>query len=106
MSLGWCETGQGRLGGSLWERRDAYIENSPLFYLDRACTPLLLACGTDDADEVRQAGEAFSALRRLGKRVELRQYQGEGHRLGTWSDAAYRDLCTRVLEWFDEHLKR
>ena len=80
--LGRCETGQFRLGGSLWEQRDAYIENSPLFYLDRVTTPLLLASGTVNPidNEPAQAGEVFSALRRLGKRVELRLLRGRGPR--------------------------
>ncbi len=33
--VGWCETGQGRIGGAPWERRDTYIENSPFLYSDR-----------------------------------------------------------------------
>ena len=74
--LGWCESGQARLGGSLWENRDAYIENSSLFYLDRVTTPLLLFSGDDDPGKFAQASETFSALRRLGQRVELRKLQG------------------------------
>jgi dipeptidyl aminopeptidase/acylaminoacyl peptidase len=102
--LGWCETGQGRLGGSLWERRAAYIENSPLFYLDRVTTPILLVSGTAHPGEPAQSAEAFSALRRLGKRVELRIYDGEAHWPAAWSAASVRDLCARGLRWFDEHL--
>ena len=103
--LGRCETGQFRLGGSLWEQRDAYIENSPLFYLDRVTTPLLLASGTVHAEEPAQAGEVFSALRRLGKRVELRLYKGEDHAPGRWSEPSHRDFAERVVQWFDTHLK-
>ena len=83
--LGWCESGQARLGGSLWESRDAYIENSSLFYLDRVTTPLLLLSGDADPGAFTQAGETFSALRRLGQRVELRNYRGEDHWSGLWS---------------------
>lgn len=103
--LGWAETGQGRMGGSLWEKRDAYIENSPLFYLDRVTTPLLIVSGTARPGEAAQAGEAFSALRRLGKKVEMRLYDGEGHWPGFWSERSVRDLCDSVLRWFDTHLK-
>ena len=102
--LGWSESGQARLGGSPWERREAYIENSPLFYLDRAETPLLLVHGCRDLGAHAQAGEAFSAARRLGQRVELRRYHEEGHWPGTWSETNLQDLCERVLAWFDEHL--
>jgi len=32
--LGVLESGQGRMGGTPWEYRDRYIENSPIFYLN------------------------------------------------------------------------
>ena len=103
--LGWCESGQARLGGSLWEKRDAYIENSSLFYLDRVTTPLLLFSGDGDTGAFTQASETYSALRRLGQRVELRNYRGEGHWPGSWSEPNLRDVLDRTLAWFDEHLK-
>ena len=103
--LGWCESGQARLGGSLWESRDAYIENSSLFYLDRVTTPLLLLSGDGDPGAFTQASETFSALRRLGQRVELRNYLGEGHWPGMWSESNLREVLARTIDWFDEHLK-
>ena len=103
--LGWCESGQARLGGSLWRARDAYIENSSLFYLDRVTTPLLLVSGDDDPGAFAQASETFSALRRLGNRVELRNYRGEGHWPARWSEPNVRDVLDLTIAWFDEHLK-
>ncbi|MCY3789991.1 MAG: prolyl oligopeptidase family serine peptidase [Gemmatimonadetes bacterium] len=102
--IGWCETGQARLGGSPWENRAAYIENSPFFYLDQVSTPLLLVCGTGDRDGSNQAEETFVALRRLGKRVELRLYKDEHHGTSAWSRDALDDLCRRVLDWFNCHV--
>ena len=102
--IGWCETGQARLGGSPWENRDAYIENSPFFYLDRVSTPLLLVCGTGDQDGSTQAEETFVALRRLGKRVELRLYKDEHHGTSAWSRDALDDLYRRVVDWFNCHV--
>ena len=101
---GWCETGQARLGGSPWENRAAYIENSPFFYLDRVSTPLLVVCGTGDQPSSNQAEETFTALRRLGKRVELRLYKDEHHATGSWSRDALADLYRRVVDWFDCHV--
>jgi dipeptidyl aminopeptidase/acylaminoacyl peptidase len=103
--LGWTETGQGSTGGSLWEWRDAYIENSPLYYLDRVDTPLLLVQGSEEGLGAGQAEAVFVALRRLGKRVALQIYEGERHSTWTWSEASYRDLCAQVLGWFDTYLK-
>ena len=102
--IGWCETGQARLGGSPWENRSAYIENSPFFYLDRVSTPLLVVCGTGDQPGSNQAEETFVALRRLGQRVELRLYKEEHHGTNSWSRDALADLYRRVVDWFDAHV--
>jgi dipeptidyl aminopeptidase/acylaminoacyl peptidase len=98
------EGGQVYLGGSPWARRESYIENSPLFYLDRVQTPVLLVAGTAHASDPYEAKQAFTALRRLGRRVELRLYVGEGHGTGYWSRANLLDLYRRVVAWFDLHL--
>ena len=45
----------------------------------------------------RLAGHAFSALRRLGKRVEFARYEGEGHWQGTWTIANQRDYLQRMI---------
>ena len=94
-----------RLGGSLWEYQDAYIENSPIFYLDRVTTPLLLIHGELEVRLTAQLGELFSGLRRLGKEVVLATYLGEDHNLGSWRYPNAIDRWNRILAWFDEHLK-
>jgi dipeptidyl aminopeptidase/acylaminoacyl peptidase len=43
------EAGQSRIGGSLWEAPMRYIENSPLFWLDKVTTPLFIM--SNDADD-------------------------------------------------------
>lgn len=101
----WCEGDQGRMNGTLWEQRQAYIENSPLFYMDRVQTPLLLISGSEDEANAAQAQEVFNALRRLGQRVELRLYTDEGHGVTGWAESNIRDVCERVRAWFDEFLK-
>ena len=82
----WVEKGPGKIGGSLWEFRDRYIENSPIFFLDKVETPLLLVVGAlDGVPALPQAGEIFSGLRRLGKKAVLARYEGEGHsQVTTW----------------------
>lgn len=102
--LGWAETGQGRMSGTPWEKRDSYIENSPIFYLDRVQTPVLLVCGSRDSNPPAESEAVFVGLRRLGRKAELRIYKDEDHWSGRWSERSYRDLCERVLAWFDEHL--
>jgi dipeptidyl aminopeptidase/acylaminoacyl peptidase len=101
--IGWSETGQGGMIDTPWQVRDRYIENSPLFYLDRVETPLLIVQGTLDLI-TPQSDEVFVALRRLGKEVVYAKYAGEDHWEGTWSAANAADYWSRVIGWFDTHL--
>jgi dipeptidyl aminopeptidase/acylaminoacyl peptidase len=104
-TIGWSEKGQGKMLGPPWEHRDRYIENSPIFYLDRIQTPLLLVHGEwDQAVSPRQSEEVFVGLRRLGKQVVYVRYAGEDHWPGTWSSANIIDYWNRVIQWFDDHL--
>jgi dipeptidyl aminopeptidase/acylaminoacyl peptidase len=100
------EHGQDRLGGTPWEFRERYIENSPIFYLDRVETPLLILHGAEDTEVAPFLGDqVFVGLRRLGKEVEYAKYKGEGHSFIQWSYANQVDLCDRMIGWFDKYLK-
>lgn len=99
------ETEGNRTGGTLWDRREAFIENSPVFYLDKVQTPLLLTHGTADSISSAAAEETFVALRRLGKKVVYAKYEGEGHPEVDWRYGNQMDFLQRLIAWFDEHLK-
>jgi dipeptidyl aminopeptidase/acylaminoacyl peptidase len=102
----WAETGQGRMGGTPWEIRQRYLENSPIYYLDRVGTPLLIIHG--DADQSVSpylTGEIFVGLRRLGRRVDYVRYGGEGHWEGLWRRQNQVDYLSRVIDWFERYLK-
>jgi dipeptidyl aminopeptidase/acylaminoacyl peptidase len=74
------EVGQHRMGVTPWERPDLYIRNSPIFYADKVTTPLLLYHNRgDERVPFFQGIEFFKALRRLGKRAWLLQYDDETH---------------------------
>jgi dipeptidyl aminopeptidase/acylaminoacyl peptidase len=93
------------LSGSPWAFRDQYVENSPIFYIDRVETPLLILHGSHDKTVAPFLGdEIFVALRRLGKEVEFARYEGEDHSPATWSSSNYKDYCQRIIDWFDSHL--
>ncbi|HEX2715766.1 MAG TPA: alpha/beta fold hydrolase, partial [Candidatus Acidoferrales bacterium] len=101
------EHGQGLMGGTPWQYRERYIENSPFFYLDRVETPLLIVHGSEDQAVSSFLGdEIYSGLRRLGKEVVYAKYEGENHGPSGWSYANQVDFCNRVIAWFEEHLKR
>jgi len=97
------ENTQIRIGPTLWERPDLYIENSAIFNADHTTTPLLLMHTTNDGVCLfYQAEELFVALRRLGKPVWMLQYDDADHFLiGT----AAEDFSTRQMQFFDHYLK-
>jgi dipeptidyl aminopeptidase/acylaminoacyl peptidase len=98
------ENGQSRIGGTLWEKQELYIENSPLFYADRVQTPLLIMSNDNDgAVPWYQGIEYFSALRRLGKPCWLLCYNGDEHNLMKRPNR--KDLSIRMMQFFDYYLK-
>lgn len=98
------EVAQGRMGATLWERPDLYSENSAIFRADKVTTPLLMVHNKGDAlVPFMQGVELFTALRRLGKRVWMLQYDGAGH--GISQDDDSRDYTQRLLQFFDHYLK-
>ena len=98
------EQTQSRLGASLWEGRDRFIENSPLFYADRIHTPLLIFHGDADGSVPwYQSIELYLALRRLGRPAVFLQYRGEDHHPAQYANKL--DWAMRMKQWFDHYLR-
>ncbi len=98
------ERSQSRLGGSLWDARPRYIENSPLFWADKIETPVLFIHNDDDgAVPWYQGIEFFVALRRLGKPAWMINYNGEPHGLRKYQNK--KDWAIRMQQFFDHYLK-
>ncbi len=99
------ETGQGLMGGTPWQFLDRYIENSPVFHLDRIETPVLIVHGAEDQAVASFRGdEIFVGMRRLGKEAEYAKYEGEDHSPAYWSYPNQLDYCARLIQWFDKYL--
>jgi len=96
------ETGWGRMGNPPWKDLARYVRNSPLFYVDRVRTPVLIVQGDMDFVPIAQGEEFFTALYRQGKRARFVRYWGEGHFLA--SPANIRDLWMQIYAWLDEFL--
>jgi len=95
---------QSRIGATLWQRQDLYLKNSPLFAADKVTTPLVMMHNdADGAVPWYQGIEYFTALRRLGKKVWLLQYNGEDHNLVERKNR--KDLSVRLGQFFDYYLK-
>ncbi len=98
------EKSQSRIGATLWEKPELYIENSPLFHLPKVKTPLVIM--SNDADGAvpwYQGIELFTAMRRLGKQVWMLNYNGEAHNLMERRNR--KDIQIREQQYFDWLLK-
>lgn len=98
------ERQQSRIGGTLWEYPMRYLENSPLFSLDKVQTPLLILHNDKDgAVPWYQGIELFTGLRRLGKPAWMLNYNDEPH----WPVKLQNrmDFQTRLQQFFDYYLQ-
>ena len=98
------EKTQSRIGATLWEKPELYIENSPLFHLPKVKTPMvIMANDGDGAVPWYQGIELFTGLVRLGKPVWLLNYNGEEHNLVERKNR--KDIQIREQQFFDWLLK-
>ncbi len=88
-----------------WNRRDLYVDRSPLFHADKITTPLLLIHGTEDTNVVpTESEQMFTALRVLGKETELIRFFDENHGVASKPSVQHnRDIM--MFEWFDRYLR-
>ncbi len=94
---------QSRIGATIWEKPELYIQNSPIFGLPNVQTPLLIMHNDNDgAVPWYQGIELFMGLRRLQKPVWLLNYNGDEHNL--MNEAHRRDLSIRMRSFFDYYL--
>lgn len=91
-----------RMAAPPWEVPQRYLENSPLFYLDRVRTPLIIQAGKLDGQFVIASNEVFLGLQRLARNVTYLQYDGESHFIQR--PANFTDYWIRVIAFFDAHL--
>lgn len=95
---------QSRIGKSIWESPLRYIENSPLFTLDKVNTPILIMHNDEDgAVPWYQGIEYFIGLRRLGKPAWLLNYNEADHWPTKLRDK--EDFQKRLAQFFEHYLK-
>ena len=88
-----------------FRRREAYDKHSPMTFLKNCKTPSLVLHGqADERVPVGQGWEFYNGLKQLGVEAEMVVYPREPH--GLKERAHQLDLLTRVLGWYDQHLKR
>lgn len=98
------ESAQVGMGNPPWKDMGRYIRNSPIFYVDRVQTPVMIIQGDLDYVAIQQGEEYFNSLYRQGKRAQFVRYWGEGHVLE--SPANIRDMWNRIFGWMDQFKTR
>ncbi len=87
-----------------WNRRDIYVLRSPLFNAHRIKTPLLLLHGTADNNvPPGESDQLFTALKLLGRQVEMVKFKGEGHLIMSYKKRII--WWKTIMAWFERWLK-
>lgn len=90
----------------IWEAWNEMLERSPIYHVDNAQTPILIAHGKEDTRV--HPGQSLELYRHLKVRkpdvpVRLTLYPGEGH--GYSRSTARFDYNLRMMRWFDAFLQ-
>jgi dipeptidyl aminopeptidase/acylaminoacyl peptidase len=97
------EKTQSRIGSTPWNAPLKFIENSPIFWVEKINTPYLTIHNDADGAVPWYQGIEFNmAMRRLGKEAYMFNYNGQGHGL---SNRDYMKHWTvHMDEFFDHYL--
>jgi dipeptidyl aminopeptidase/acylaminoacyl peptidase len=89
--------------GQPWTSPETYRKWSPMTFVDRVKTPLLITHGERDLRvPITQAEQYYRALKKRGVETVFLRYPREGH--GIQEPNHQIDLFQRQLEWFNSHL--
>jgi dipeptidyl aminopeptidase/acylaminoacyl peptidase len=91
-------------GASVYQDPEVYARSSPITFITRSKTPVLVLQGERDEEvPAEQAFEFWHAMKTLGVPTKLIVYADEGH--GPQKLADQIDVLTQTVAWFDRHLK-
>ena len=88
-----------------WENMESYVKHSPITFVERVNTPLLIQHGERDMRvPIAGAWRFYRALKALGKTVEFDIYPRGGHVM--YEPSLQREVMRRNLEWFERWIRR
>lgn len=91
--------------GTPYENLSHFIERSPLTYVKKVKTPILILCGENDTtDPIEQCYQFHRGLKRYGVETEFVAYPREGH--GIREEKHQLDMLNRIIAWFEKYLKK
>ncbi|MBS1271396.1 MAG: Dipeptidyl-peptidase 5 [Candidatus Marinimicrobia bacterium] len=94
-------------GGYIWENPEGYRRMSPLTYVHKIETPLLIIHSEEDLRcPVEQAEQLYTALKMQDKTTEFLRFPEESHELSRSGRPDRRvGRLEAICDWFDEYVK-
>lgn len=96
------------IGGTVEERREIYLERSPLYQVEKLRTPLLIhAADNDDDVHIIENERLIEALKKAGKQFEYKIYHNPpgGHSFNRVDSPQSRDSWKMITEFLERHLE-
>ena len=89
--------------GMPWNATEVFRKWSPITFVEKVKTPLMITHGErDQRVPIAQGEQYYRSLKKRGVEVIFLRYPREGH--GIQEPNHVIDLMNRQLEWFDSHL--
>ena len=94
-------------GGAPWDNRETYLKWSPITYVEKCTTPLLIIHSEFDLRcNIEQGDQMFMALKYLKREVEYVRFPDEPHGLSRHGRPDRREARLKfIVDWFDRYLK-
>ena len=104
--VGWMLTVDEMGGAVPWKDLDRIMERSPITYVERITTPLLILHSDQDVRcPIGEAEQMFTALKFLNREVKMMRFEGQSHELSRSGHPRSRVIRLRaIVDWFTSHI--
>ena len=104
--VGWILTVEEMGGAVPWKDLNRIMERSPITYVERITTPLLILHSDQDLRcPIGEAEQMFTALTFLNREVKMMRFEGQSHELSRSGHPRSRVIRLRaIVDWFTSHI--
>jgi dipeptidyl aminopeptidase/acylaminoacyl peptidase len=90
-----------------WKDLNRLMERSPITYVEKITTPLLILHGERDLRcPISEGEQLFTALKLLGREVRMVRFEGQSHDLSRSGHPRSRTIRLRhIVSWFISHIR-
>jgi dipeptidyl aminopeptidase/acylaminoacyl peptidase len=94
------------VGDVPWRNLQHYIDKSPITYVEKIKTPLLIIHSEEDYRcPIEQGEQLFVALKKLRRETVMVRFPGENHDLSRSGKPRHRvERLNHIVNWFKKHL--